>query len=59
MGQVEGSDARRGQPKRYGRTKCRNCLKIFEKTRPWSRFCHSKCRDTFHNDNKKLEKLEE
>lgn len=62
MGQVGGSDARSGQPRRFGRTKCRNCFKVFDKPRPWSKFCPKpvgKCRNQFHNDNRKLEKIDE
>ena len=59
MGQVEGSDARRAAPRRFGRAKCGNCLQPFTKKKPWQRFCKPKCRDGYHNDNRKLEKLDE
>jgi hypothetical protein len=50
---------RRAPPRALGLFKCRNCLKVKKKTRPWMRFCNSKCRNTFHNDNRKLEKVED
>jgi len=52
-------DARIEPARTLPRGKCRNCLKIFAKTRPWKRFCNSKCRNTFHNDNRNLEKIDE
>ena len=52
------SNARREPPRPLPRGKCRNCFKIFPKTRPWKRFCNSKCRNTFHNDNRNLEKVD-
>lgn len=39
---------------KFGYAKCIYCRKVFARGKPWAKFCKSKCRDTWHNDQRAL-----